>query len=103
MGELRMESDVRNGADSQLQAGLEQIRSLVAQAISVGRLSRGEGVAEVPADMLVQTVAPANPGSAKGSGPTRCAATPLGAESLPVWTTTTPLPLTALPSPATLP
>merc|ERR1712182_147297 len=84
--------------------GLEQMRSLIAQAISVGRLPRGEGVAEAPADVLVQTVALTNPGSAKGSGPTRGATTPLPpAENLPVWTTTTPLPLTALPSPTTLP
>lgn len=99
--ELRMESDVRNSADSQLQTGLEQIRSLVAQAISVGRLSRAEGLAEVPADVLVQTVAPTNPGSAKGSGPTRSSLLP--AENLPVWTKQPPLSLTAMPSPTTFP
>jgi len=48
--ELHMESDLRGGSSSQLSAGLEQLRSLVAQAVTVGRLGPAD------TDFLCSTV-----------------------------------------------
>lgn len=50
--ELRMESDVRGGTDSRLSAGLEQLRTLVAQAVASGRL----GPVQLQQDVTPQPV-----------------------------------------------
>jgi hypothetical protein len=45
--ELRMESELRSSGNSQLSAGLEQLRSLVAQALSVGCITVPSASVEV--------------------------------------------------------